>query len=112
MKRSKELEKTVETLLNWNKFSFVRISNYICYKCHAVQNSKASGFPDFFIYHPFILAIEVKTGRGRVQNNQEIVRQKMIESGIEYLIVRDNVDELLEYIEKIKTTIKIRNKIL
>lgn len=109
MNRGKELEIAVERLLNLNKFSFMRIDNYRCFHCGTVQNSKVKGAPDFFVYHPFVFACEVKTGSGRLTDQQKIIKNKMQESGIEYLVLRDNVDELLNMIEKLKKTMKGRN---
>lgn len=100
VKRSKQLEKAVEDLLNLHKLSYHRVSNYRCFKCGQVQNSKAAGFPDFFVYHPYILAIECKTGKGRLSKKQKKVKRKMERSGIEYLVVRDNVDLLIKKIKE------------
>lgn len=76
---------------------FVRIENYRCFRCGQVQNSKANGFPDFFCYFPRIVAVECKTGTGRLSPAQKAVRDAMQKTGIDYILVRDNIDELLKY---------------
>lgn len=99
-KRSKQLEDAIEQWLKWKHFAYLRISNYRCYKCGAIGNSKAKGWPDFFVYSPFQLAIEAKTGRGKLTADQERVRDLMEDAGIEYIEVRDNIDSLLDWDEK------------
>lgn len=98
--RWKQLENAVENLLNAHNWEFHRVDNYRCYQCGAVQNANAAGFPDFFVYHPLILAIECKTGSGRLNDEQREVKRDMEETGIEYIIVRDNTDKLLEILQE------------
>ena len=100
MTRSKEFEKAVEDLLNLYKIPFVRVSNYRCFKCGQVQNAKASGFPDFFCLNP-LFAIECKTGTGRLTKEQKFVKVCLEKNGIKYILLRDTVDELLEYLENL-----------
>jgi len=95
--RGRGLEQAVEKYLRLRKIMFVRIENYRCFRCGQVQNSKANGFPDFFCYYPRIVAIECKTGAGRLSEIQKTVRDAMIKAGIDYILVRDNIDELLKY---------------
>ena len=97
--RGRGLEQAVASYLKWRKIMYVRIDNYRCYKCHTIQNSRARGFPDFFCYYPKIVAIECKTGTGRLSSDQKKVRDAMIKSGIDYIVVRDNIDELIKYFE-------------
>ena len=96
------LEKTVENYLKLKKIMFLRIENYRCFRCGQVQNSKAKGFPDFFCYSPIILAIECKTGKGQLSAEQKVVRKAMLDNKIDYLVVRDNIDELLNYFGGLK----------
>ena len=96
MQRWKQLENAVEKYLKLKKYSFLRIENYRCFKCGQVQNSKAKGFPDFFIYSPVVIAVEVKTGKGRLTGEQKDIALKMESAGIKYIIVRDNIDKLME----------------
>jgi len=95
--RGHGLEQAVEHYLQLRKIMFVRIENYRCFKCGQVQNSKANGFPDFFCYFPCVVAIECKTGSGRLSQIQRVVMNAMRETGIDYVLVRDNIDELLKY---------------
>lgn len=91
--RSKQLESAVTNYLKYNNIPFLRIDNYRCFKCGQVQNGKAKGFPDFFCYTKN-LAIECKTGTGRLTTEQKVIKEQMEESGIEYLVLRDNIDQL------------------
>jgi len=95
--RGHGLEQAVEKYLRMRKIMFVRIENYRCFKCGQVQNSKANGFPDFFCYYPQVVAIECKTGAARLSAAQREVRSAMVAAGIDYVLVRDNIDELLKY---------------
>jgi len=95
--RGHGLEQAVEKYLHIRKIMFVRIENYRCFKCGQIQNSKANGFPDFFCYYPSVVAIECKTGTGRLSNIQKVVRDAMQKAGIDYVLVRDNIGELLKY---------------
>ena len=96
MKRSQELEHAVEDYLVVKGYSYLRISNYRCFKCGQVQNAKAKGWPDFFCYSPTLCAIEVKTGKGVLSLEQKEIKAKLELAGIPYIVVRDTVDELLE----------------
>ena len=96
--RGRGLEQAVASYLKWRKIMYVRIENYRCFRCGQVQNSKAKGFPDFFCYAPRIFAIECKTGAGKLTKEQKIVRKAMEFSGIDYIVLRDNVDELMKYL--------------
>lgn len=98
--RAKGLERAVENYLKFLKLRFLRVENYRCFRCGQIQNSKAGGFPDFFVYSPIILAIECKTGSGRMNPAQKDVREAMEKAGIKYLLVRDNLDELIKYFEE------------
>jgi len=94
--RSKELEKAVASYLTLKKYKYMRVDNYRCFRCGQVQNSKAKGWPDFFVYSPVVFAVECKTGSGRLTKEQEVVKADLESSGIKYIICRDNIDELLK----------------
>lgn len=98
-KRSSELERAVSNLLRLKGYSFMRVSNYRCFRCHQVMNAPAKGFPDYFIYCPGLFAVECKTGKGRLTKEQKEVKRKLEKVGIDYIVVRDNIDELLKYLE-------------
>ena len=101
MSRATDLEKAVSRYLDLKGYWYLRIGNYRCFKCGQVMNSKASGWPDFFIYGPDnVLAAECKTGRGRLTPLQKEVRERLESSGITYIVVRDTVDKLLETLEE------------
>ena len=99
MNRAKELERAVERTLHAFSLKFLRIENYRCFRCGQVQNSKAKGFPDFYVYYPFQLAIEVKTGKGKLTKEQKQVKVHMELAGVKYLVVRDTIDDLLKILE-------------
>lgn len=98
MSSGKWLESAVENYLRYKNVMYIRIENYRCFRCGQVQNAKAKGFPDFFCYAPRIFAIECKTGAGKLTKEQKIVREAMESSGIDYIVLRDNVDELMKYL--------------
>jgi hypothetical protein len=98
--RGKQLENAVSRTLSLLDLSFMRVSNYRCFKCGQVQNAPAKNWPDFFIYHPFLLAIECKTGSGALTSGQHEVIYKLSASGVKTLIVRDTVDLLLNYLKE------------
>ena len=100
LNRGRGLEQAVEKYLRLRKIMFIRVENYRCFRCGQVQNSKAKGFPDFFCYYPRVVAIECKTGTGKLSPDQKKVRDAMIKSGIKYIVVRDNIDELIKYFEE------------
>lgn len=96
MTRARELEAAVANYLKLKRCDYLRIDNYRCFKCGQVQNAKAKGWPDFFVYSPKIYALECKTGKGKLNPTQKGVRIKMEKAGIPFLIVRDNIDELIK----------------
>ena len=100
MKRWQELEKAVTDLLNGYNIKFIKIDNYRCFKCGQVQNAKAKSWPDFFCFSPFLLAIECKTGKGQVTKEQETTIQQLLQSGVDVIILRNTVDELIETLQE------------
>ena len=111
MNRAKELENAVKGLLDMKNIRYLRIENYRCWKCGAIGNSGAKGWPDFFCYSPFLLAIECKTGKAVLSKEQKEIKELLEKSHIPYLIIRniqqliDNID-YLEWDKKPKRTIK------
>lgn len=99
MSRAKELENATEKILKLAKASYQRVTNYRCFKCGQVQNSQSKGWPDFFCYDPILIAIECKTGAGRLTPEQIRIRISLENRGIPYLVVRDNVDVLVEFLK-------------
>lgn len=97
--RAEQLEQAVARTLSLLNVSFMRVSRYRC-KCGRVFNASAKGWPDFFVYHPFLLGIECKSGSGALTSEQQNVIYKLKESGIKTLIVRDTVDSLLIYLKE------------
>jgi len=97
-RRARELEEAVRRMLTILKFEFMRVDNYRCFRCGQVQNSQATGFPDFFIYYPWVFAVECKTGSGRLTKKQKEISEKLKMQGIDYITVRDNVDALFTYL--------------
>ena len=95
MKRWQQLEKAVADYLTLKKCSFFRVDHYRCFRCGQILNSRAKGFPDFLVYSPKIVAIEVKTGKGRLSLAQKDTGLKMSLSGVEFVVVRDNIDNLM-----------------
>lgn len=100
MSRAQDLENAVEQLLIFKKIKFMRVSNYRCFKCGQVQNRSAKGWPDFFGYDPILVGIECKTGAGKLTKEQESVRESFIRNDVPYIIVRDNVDALLIFLQQ------------
>jgi len=98
--RAKQLEEAVGRTLSLLDISFMRVSNYRCFKCGQVQNAPAKNWPDFFCYHPFLLAIECKTGSGALTSGQHDVIYKLKSSGVKTLIVRDTVDSLFLWLKE------------
>ena len=97
MKRSKALEKATADYLDIVRIPYIRIENYRCFKCGQAQNSHAAGFPDFMLLgNYFGTAVECKTGAGRLSAKQKEVRGNW---GGEYLIVRDNIDILIDFLK-------------
>ena len=101
MNRAIDLEYAVEDLLFHLNLSYQRVSNYRCFKCGQVQNSKSKGWPDFFVYHPRLLAIECKTGAGKLTKEQKVIAVKLSEMGVKYLIVHDTVDTLIIHFKEL-----------
>ncbi|MDD5220745.1 MAG: hypothetical protein PHV11_09280, partial [Candidatus Bipolaricaulis sp.] len=99
LSRAKELERAVEHLLIYYKLKFIRLENYRCFRCGQVQNSKGKGLSDFYIYSPIHFAVECKTGAGRLTKEQKSVREDILRAGDDYVIVRDTVDELVDYLK-------------
>ena len=99
--RAVEFEEAVEKLLNCLNLSWMRVSNYRCFRCGQIMNAPAKGWPDFFIYHPILLAIECKTGGGQISAVQHEVIYKLKASGIKTIIARDNIDPLLDYFKEL-----------
>jgi len=98
MSRAKELEFATEQLLRIKGFKFIRVDNYRCFRCGQVQNSRATGWPDFFCYYPRLLAVECKTGRGVLSIEQKEIKHCLELAGVEYIVVRDNIDNLMKAI--------------
>ena len=98
--RAKQLEEAVRRTLTLLNMNFMRVDNYRCFRCGQVQNSKATGFPDFFVYSPWIFAVECKTGSGRMTKEQAEIAVKLTRQGIDYIVVRDSIDALLSYLKK------------
>ena len=99
MKRWQELEKAVEDLLDINNYKYLQIKNYRCFKCGQVSNRKAAGWPDFFVYSPIMFAIECKTGQGKLSKEQAEIKKDLEARGIKYIVLRDNIDDLLVYMD-------------
>lgn len=98
IRRYKELENAVKQYLKLKKIYFVRVDNYYCYKCGAILNANAAGFPDFMAIHKDkILFIECKTGKGQLNAYQKVFKANVDNlPNVEYILVRDNIDELME----------------
>lgn len=102
MKRWKELEIATADLLKLYKLYYLNITNYRCFKCGQVQNSKAKGFPDFHI-PSLSLYIECKSGKGKLSKEQESVRESILSNpDNRYILLRDTVDDLIEYLQRLK----------
>ena len=99
MTRATELERAVAELLRIKRIPFVRVSNYRCHRCGQVGNSSAKGFPDFLCLCPW-LALEMKTGKGRLSPEQMEFRKHCERGGIPFIVVRDNLDELIKYLDR------------
>ena len=102
--RAVQFETAVANLLNCLNLSWMRVSNYRCFRCGQVQNTKAKGWPDFFIYYPMCLAIECKTAGGKISKEQREVIDKLHHSGIRTIIIRDNIDPLVDYFKELGLT--------
>ena len=117
MTRAQELEQAVKNLLDYLNIPYMRVENYVCYKCHTVQNSQAKGWPDFFCliktdyYKPdntyWYLAIECKTGKGDLTPEQKSWRNDFIAMPCTgFMLLRNTVDELIEYLKSVGYNIK------
>lgn len=99
MNRAKQFESAIRKLLKVKAIPYWRIDTYFCPKCKTVLNPDMAGFPDFFLLDPFV-AVEAKTGTGRLNKNQKKCKKILEEQGVEYITVRDNVDDLIIHIER------------
>ena len=97
--RSKQLEDAVGDLLDAKGLKYMRIDNYRCFKCGQVQNSKATGHPDFEVYYPHFY-IECKTG-GSFLTKEQIEIKWLIEKSAYYIVARDNIDEVDKFLNLI-----------
>lgn len=100
--RAKELEDAVSQYLKLKKIHFMRVDNYRCFKCGQVQNVRSKGWPDFYCYgiQPH-LAIECKTGKAVLSPEQKHLKAILEMSKVKYIVLRDNIDGLIEYLESI-----------
>jgi hypothetical protein len=92
------LEEAVESLFDLCNIYYLRITNYRCFRCGQVQNSKAKGFPD---YHAPALSlyVECKEGTGRLSPEQKRVRGEILsDKSNTYLELKDNTDTLLQFL--------------
>ena len=96
--RSKQLEDAVGNLLDAKGLRYMRVDNYRCFKCGQVQNTKAKGHPDFEIYYPHFY-VECKTGTGKLSKDQREIIKLIERSGLTCLVLRDNIDNLIELID-------------
>ena len=104
MTRAQELEQAVKNLLDYLNIRYMRVENYVCYKCHTVQNSEAKGWPDFFclLNDMSYLFIECKTGTGRLSPEQKEWKYELsLVPDTKFMVLRDNVDELIEYLKSV-----------
>ena len=98
MSRWKELEKAVKDFLDIKGIKFIRVEIYRCPKCHMVFNTQAADMPDFLCLYP-MLAIECKTGTGRLSAGQKETLSLLERSGADVIVLKDTIDELIEYFE-------------
>ena len=98
MKRSKQLEKAVKDFLDVKGIKYHRVEIYRCPKCHMVFNTQAADMPDFLCLYPLV-AIECKTGTGRLSEGQKETLSLLERSGVDVIVLRDTIDELIEYFE-------------
>jgi len=95
--RSKQLEDAVGNLLDAKNLRYMRVDNYRCFNCGQVQNTKAKGHPDFEVYYPHFY-VECKTGTGKLSKDQREIK-KLLEKTTHYIVVKDNIDELIKIID-------------
>lgn len=100
--KGKDLEDAVKDFLNLHNCEYQRVTNYRCFNCGQVQNAASKGWPDYFVYKPFILAIECKAGNSRLSKDQKKVKRWLEKGGIDYIVVRNTVDRLISYFEERK----------
>ena len=99
MSDGKPLEVAVEQLLNLCNLYYLKITNYRCFQCGQVQNSKAKGYPDYHIPR-LALYVECKMGKGRLSKDQKRVRDEILTNPMNtYLLVVENVDTLLQFLK-------------
>jgi hypothetical protein len=98
MSDGKPLEDAVEQLFNLCNIYYLRVTNYRCFKCGQVQNSKAKGFPDF--HAPALsLYVECKMGKGKLSKEQKRVRDEILSNkNNSYIVLQDNTDTLLQFL--------------
>jgi len=96
--RGSQFESAVAKLFHSCNIYFLRIDNYRCFKCGQVQNSKATGFPDFHV-PALSLYVECKTGSGKPSPEQKKVRESILSNPDNtYFLLKDNVDDLLQFL--------------
>ena len=107
--RDKQLEDAVGNLLDAKNLRYMRVDNYRCFKCGQVQNSKAKGHPDFEVYYPHFY-IECKTGTGKLTKDQKEIKY-LIEKNAHYIIARDNIDELIKFLDVLLPHVTISKRV-
>ena len=98
--RGKQLEDAVADLLDLGNISYQRVDNYRCHDCGAIGNVNSKGWPDFFAFHPFLLAIECKSGKAGLSKAQKEVRRKLQAAGVKYIVVKRTTDTLLHFLKQ------------
>lgn len=98
MTRAQQLEKAVADLLATTHHPVWRVSNYRCFRCGQVQNASARGLPDFLV-PGMCLAVECKTGKGRITPEQAMFRDEWQTMRGTYIEARDNVDAVIAFLE-------------
>ena len=106
MTRHQEIQQAVEKLLNAKGFWHMSVSNYSCFKCGQVQNRKAKGHPDIEVYCPNFY-VEIKVSPDQLTPEQAEIKKQIEKAGNDYIIVRDNTDALIDYLE----VLTVRNKV-
>jgi len=98
MSRWQQLEKAVKDFLDVKGIKYIRVDSYRCFHCGQVQNAQAAGMPDFLCLYPLV-AIECKTGTGRLSGGQKETLSLLERSGVDVIVLHDTIDELIEYFE-------------
>ena len=97
--RAKELEAAVRQYLDLKKIKYISAANQraVCPHCRKYFNVQTEGW-DFFCFSPAdcLCVIECKTGESRLSKAQREWRERCEKLGIPYLVIRDNVDELMD----------------